>query len=124
MGLCAILSGTPLAVFGTVYDSDHPLGSGMYVDVPNFNRLLATSLVPIESLDHLELQPEQLSSVAAVDVDVSLVHVMLALTQKLEAGKTGSGDLDGDECLHLCLRIDGGDQSDRRVEGRLVESVV
>ena len=48
---------TPLSLFGSIDDSNYPLGSGMYVDVPYLDRLLAPALKPLVCLYLVELKP-------------------------------------------------------------------
>ena len=57
----------------------------MNVHMPHLDRLPVTPLQPVERLHHLELQLEELDAVVAIDVDVILVEMMLALTQELLA---------------------------------------
>ena len=47
----------PLSLFGSIYDSNYPLGSGMNVDVPYLDRLLAPALKPLVCLHLVELKP-------------------------------------------------------------------
>src|SRR5262249_19963071 len=80
MGSCIIFSRSPPAFWG-IDDSDDPLGSGIYMDVPNFDCLAVARSMSIKRLDHVELQSQQLGRATAVHVDVDLIHVNLALAQ-------------------------------------------
>jgi hypothetical protein len=73
---------TPLSIVGWIYDPDHSLRPGMYVDVPDFDRLLVAAPITVEGLDHLILKPKQLDGVTAVYVDVVFGHVAMALSKK------------------------------------------
>jgi hypothetical protein len=44
----------PLSIFGRIDYPDHSLASRMYVDVPNFDRLLVASPIPFKGLDYGE----------------------------------------------------------------------
>ena len=59
----------PLSIVGWIYDPDHSLASGMYVDVPHLDCLLVAAPITLEGLDHLILKPKQLDGVVAVNVD-------------------------------------------------------
>jgi hypothetical protein len=73
---------TPLSIAGWIDDPDHSLTSGMYVDVPDFDCLLIAPSVTVEGLDHLILKPKELDGVVAINVDVVLGHLLLALSKK------------------------------------------
>ena len=79
MGSIVISHHPPALIFGSVYDSDHPLGSGMDVEVLNLDPLRVPSSMPVEGLDHFELKPKELDGIIAVYADIDLVEVMLAL---------------------------------------------
>ena len=51
---------TRVSIAGWIYDPDHSLPPGMYVDVPDFDRLLVAAPITLEGLDHLILKPKQL----------------------------------------------------------------
>src|ERR1700737_1698311 len=53
----------PLSLVGWIYDPDHSLPPGMYVDVPHLDCLLVAALITVEGLDHLILKPKQLDPV-------------------------------------------------------------
>jgi hypothetical protein len=72
----------PLSIVGWIYDPDHSLASGMYVDVPHFDRLLIAPSITLKGLDHLTLKPKELDGVVAINVDVVLGHMLLALSKK------------------------------------------
>src|ERR1700737_334914 len=61
---------TPLSILGWIYDPDHSLPPGMYVDVPHLDCLLVAALITVEGLDQLILKPKQLDGITAVYVDV------------------------------------------------------
>ena len=44
----------------SIYDPDHSLPPGMYVDVPHLDCLLVAAPIALEGLDHLILKPKQL----------------------------------------------------------------
>ena len=73
---------TPLSISRWIYDPDHSLAAGMYVDVPDFDRLLVAALITVKGLDHLILKPKQLDGITAVYVDVVFGHLAMALSKK------------------------------------------
>jgi hypothetical protein len=73
---------TRISIVGWIYDPDHSLPPGMYVDVPHLDCLLVAALITVEGLDHLILKPQQLDGVVAVNVDEVLGHVAMALSKK------------------------------------------
>jgi hypothetical protein len=73
---------TPRSIVRRIYYPDHSLRSGMYVDVPDFDRLLVAAPITVEGLDHVILKPKQLDGVVAVNVDEVLGHVAMALSKK------------------------------------------
>src|ERR1700730_14644987 len=73
---------TPRSIVRRIYYPDHSLRSGMYVDVPDFDRLLVAAPITLEGLDHVILKPKQLDGVVAVNVDEVLGHVAMALSKK------------------------------------------
>src|ERR1700730_7467841 len=73
---------TPRSIVRRIYYPDHSLRSGMYVDVPDFDRLLVAAPISVEGLDHVILKPKQLYGVVAVNVDEVLGHVAMALSKK------------------------------------------
>src|ERR1035437_889814 len=94
----------PLSVSSSIKDSHRPLTAGMYVDVPDLHRLLVPPLMSVKGLD--QIKPKQLGGMAAVDVDIDLIHVVLALAYEFEAGKPGRHNLDGYQGRKFCLRVD------------------
>ena len=50
-----------------------------HMSLSDFNRLLVATPVPVERLDQLELEPEQPSSIAAIDADERFIEVLLAV---------------------------------------------
>ena len=82
-----------MAFSGSIDNSNHPLGAGMEVDVPNLNGLLVTSPMPVEGLHQIELKPQQLAGVIAVYADVLLGHALVALAQKAKPREPGCDDL-------------------------------
>src|ERR1700738_1962026 len=73
---------TRVSIVGWIYDPDHSLPPGMYVDVPHLDSLLIAALITVERLDHIILKPQQLDGVVAVNVDEVLGHVAMALSKK------------------------------------------
>ena len=73
---------TRVSILGWIYDPDHSLPPGMYVDVPHLDCLLVAAPITLEGLDHLILKPKQLDGVVAVNVDEVLGHVAMALSKK------------------------------------------
>jgi CheY-like chemotaxis protein len=69
-------------VVGWIYDPDHSLRPGMYVDVPHLDCLLVAAPISVEGLDHRILKPKQLDGVVAVNVDEVLGHLAMALPKK------------------------------------------
>jgi hypothetical protein len=57
----------------------------MNVKVTNLDRLLMTSPMPIEGLDQVKLQSEELAGVWTVGANVVLGHAVLALPQKAKS---------------------------------------
>jgi hypothetical protein len=55
----------------------------MYVDVPDFDRLLVAPPITVEGLDHVILKPKKFDRVVAVNVDEFLGHLSLALSAEL-----------------------------------------
>ena len=72
---------TRVSIVGWIYDPDHSLPPGMYVDVPHLDCLLVAAPITLEGLDHLILKPQQLDGVVAVNVDEVLGHVAMALSK-------------------------------------------
>ena len=101
-----VISRHPLSLSGSIDDSHHPLAAGMYVDVPDLHRLLVAALVSVKGLDQIKLKPKQLGGIAAVDVDIDLIHVVLALAQEFEPTKAGRHNLDGHQSGKFRLRVD------------------
>src|SRR5438552_14607145 len=77
-GCPSILVSSPLLAFVVIYNSDHPLGAGMNVDVLDHDRLAVSPPASIEGLEQVVLKLDQLVGVAAVDRDVLLAEVPLA----------------------------------------------
>ena len=73
----------PVSILGWIYDPDHSLAAGMYVDVPDFDRLLVAPPITVEGLDHVILKPKKFDRVVAVNVDEFLGHLSLALSAEL-----------------------------------------
>ena len=73
---------TRVSIVGWIYDPDHSLPPGMYVDVPHLDCLLVAAPITLEGLDPLILKPKQLDGVVAVNVDEVLGHVAMALSKK------------------------------------------
>src|ERR1700704_2907707 len=73
---------TRVSIVGWIYDPDHSLPPGMYVDVPHLDCLLVAAPITLEGLDHLILKPKQLDGVVVVNVDEVLCHVAMALSKK------------------------------------------
>jgi hypothetical protein len=73
---------TRVSIVGWIYDPDHSLPPGMYVDVPHLDRLLIAAPITLEGLDHIILKPKQLDGITAVYVDVVFGHLAMALSKK------------------------------------------
>jgi hypothetical protein len=73
---------TTLSIVGWIYDPDHSLPPGMYVDVPHLDCLLVAAPITLEGLDQLILKPKQLDAITAVYVDVVFGHLAMALSKK------------------------------------------
>ena len=71
-----------LSIVRWVYDADHSLAAGMYVDVPHLDCLLIAAPITLEGLDQLILKPKQLDAITAVYVDVVFGHLAMALSKK------------------------------------------
>jgi hypothetical protein len=95
----------PLLFFRRIDDSNYPLGARMDVDVPDFDRLAVSTPVPVECLDHAELQLQQLGRVTSVHPNVDLIHVTLALAQESEPTKADRHDLDAEHGLKFRLEV-------------------
>jgi hypothetical protein len=54
----------------------------MYVDVTDLDCPLIAPPITLKALDHLTLKPQELEGVVAINVDVVLGHVLLALAEK------------------------------------------
>lgn len=85
--------GTPF-FFTRINDADQPLGTGMDVEMMDLHGLLMAPPMPVESLDQIKLQPEELIGVGAISSDEFLGHVVLALSQKAKSRKARCDDLD------------------------------
>src|ERR1700719_973976 len=75
---CVSFAATRVSIVGWIYDPDHSLPPGMYVDVPDFARLLVAPPITVEGLDHVILKPKKFDRVVAVNVDEVLRHLLLA----------------------------------------------
>jgi hypothetical protein len=73
---------TRVSIVGWIYDPDHSLPPGMYVDVPHLDCLLVAAPITLEGLDHVILKPKQLDGITAVYVDVVFGHLAMALSKK------------------------------------------
>src|SRR5437016_2618149 len=80
-GCPSILVSSPLLAFVVIYNSDHPLGAGMNMDVFDHDRLAVPPPAPIEGLEQVILEFDQFVGVAAVDRDVLFAQVTLAQLQ-------------------------------------------
>src|SRR5258705_940634 len=74
-GCPSILVSSPLLAFVVIYNSDHPLGAGMDMDVLDYDGLAIPLPAPIEGLEQVILEFDQLVGVAAVDGDVLLAEM-------------------------------------------------
>ena len=111
------------AVLPRVYYPDYPLGTGMDMNVSDFNSLLVATPVLVQCLDQLDLESEQSSSVPSVDADERFIQMALAVLEELEAGESGGNDLNSDQCLEFTLGLNGGDHRDRCIESRFVKHI-
>jgi hypothetical protein len=84
--------------------------------MPDFDRLLITPSITVEALDHLVLEPKKLNRVIAVNVDVILRHVPVALPKKLKTAMARGNDLDCQKRLQLRLGVHGIDRSQRGIK--------
>jgi hypothetical protein len=53
----------PVSILGWIYDPDHSLPPGMYVDVPHLDCLLVAALITVEGLDQVILKPKKFDRV-------------------------------------------------------------
>jgi hypothetical protein len=60
---------TPFSILGWIYDAEHSLPAGMYVDVPHLDCLLVAALITVEGLNQVILKPKKFDRVVAVNVD-------------------------------------------------------
>jgi hypothetical protein len=58
MGSWSFLT-TTLSIVGWIYDPDHSLPPGMYVDVPHLDCLLVAPPITLEGLDHVNFEAEE-----------------------------------------------------------------
>src|SRR4030088_701066 len=84
---CVSFAATRVSIVRWIYDPDHSLPPGMYVDVPNLDCLLVAAPITLEGLDHLILKPKQLDGITAVYVDVVFGH----LVTPSRSATTGAG---------------------------------
>ena len=63
---CVSFAATRVSIVRWIYDPDHSLPPGMYVDVPHLDCLLIAAPITLEGLDHLILKPKQLDGITAV----------------------------------------------------------
>src|SRR5712671_1513288 len=83
-GCPSILVSSPPLAFVVIYNSDHPLGAGMDMDVLDHDGLAVPFPAPIEGLEQVILEFDQFVGVAAVHRDVLLAQVPLAEFQHAE----------------------------------------
>jgi hypothetical protein len=76
-----------------INDANHPLGTGMDMNMSDFNGLLVTAPVVVQCPDEIKLQAQQLSGIAPVDADERFVQMPLAVPKELEAGESRCNDL-------------------------------
>ena len=93
------------AVLPRIYYPDYPLGTGMDVNVSDFNGLLVTTPVLVQRLDQLELEPEEPSGVTPIDPDEHFIQMPLAVPKELEPGESSGDDLNSDQRLEFTLRL-------------------
>jgi hypothetical protein len=79
---CVSFAATRVSIVRWIYDPDHSLPPGMYVDVPHLDCLLVAALITVEGLDQVILKPKKFDRVVAVNVDEVLGHVAMALSKK------------------------------------------
>src|SRR3984893_7792365 len=101
---------TRVSIVGWIYDPDHSLPPGMYVDAPHLDCLLVAAPITLEGLDHLILKPKQVDGITAVYVDVVFGHRLLPLrTMGAETRRVTSGSpLDVCFFHHLTELFSGG----------------
>jgi hypothetical protein len=73
-GCPSILVSFPPLAFVVIYNSDHPLGAGMDMDVLYYNGLAVPPLAPIEGLEQLALKFEKPIGIPSVDRDVLFAY--------------------------------------------------
>jgi hypothetical protein len=73
-----MLVSSPLLAFIVIYDSDHPLGARMDMDVLDYDGLAVPPAAPIEGLEQFALKFEKPVGIASVDRDVLFAQVTLA----------------------------------------------
>ena len=88
-GCPSILISSPLLAFLVIYNSNHPLGAGMDMDVLDHDRLAVPPPASVERLEQLVLKFDQFVGVAAVDRDVLLAQVTLAEFKHAERREAG-----------------------------------
>jgi hypothetical protein len=91
---------SPLTLPG-IDDSDHPLGSCLYLEVPDLYCLLVAPPMPVQSLYQVKLKSEQFVGVGAVSADIVVSHVPLALTQKAKSREPRRDDFNRDKGLQF-----------------------
>src|SRR5262249_45259417 len=95
----------------------------MYVDVPNFDRLIATPPITVKGLDHFILKSKKFDGVVSVQVYVGLSQVLLARAEESKPEEPGHDDLDCQERLKLGLRLHGIHDRQRGVQRCLLKLV-
>src|SRR5260370_15024908 len=106
-GCPSILVSSLRAAFTVIYNSDHPLGAGMDMDVLDHDGLAVPLPAPIEGLEQVILEFDQFVGVAAVDCDVILAQMTLAELQHAERGEASDDSLHAHQSLNLGLRSEG-----------------
>src|SRR5258707_10266266 len=123
-GCPSILVSSPVLAFILIYNSDHPLGAGVNMDVLDHDGLAVPAPAPIEGLEQVVLEFDQFVGVAAVDRDVLLAEMTLAELEHAERGEARDDELHTHQSIDLGLRLEGGDRRQGCVERRLLKEVV
>src|SRR5216684_869499 len=94
-GCPSILISSPLLAFVVIYNSHHPLGARMDMDVLDYDRLAVPPPVSVDGFNQFVLEPEQLDGERSVYRDVFFPKVPLRKLQHPERRKAGDGGLRG-----------------------------
>jgi hypothetical protein len=76
-----------------IYNSDHPLGTRVDMDVLDDDRLAVPPPASFEGLEQVALKFEKLVGVSAIDRDILFAQVTLAQLDHAEPGEASDDDL-------------------------------